>query len=159
MVLRAGRTATPGSARQAGRRIRDDRPQPGDATALADHVMRQRTGRANVDVAGCREPEGSPPPGSLRGQGRLKRDVVQIGLLPRVVEGLERAGRHLDREKLIEVAETFDGWDENVYVVPLSYGPDLRGGMVTRLFFSRADLENERLVRVSDDILFEMPQL
>jgi branched-chain amino acid transport system substrate-binding protein len=76
-----------------------------------------------------------------------------------LVEALERSGRDLTREKLVEALETFDSWDENVFSIPVSYGPELRGGMSTRLFFSRADLDKEKLVRVTDDILFEMPQL
>ncbi len=76
-----------------------------------------------------------------------------------LVEGLERAGNDLTRERLVEALETFDHWDENVYSVPMSYGPELRGGSAMRVFFSRADLEKEKLVRVTEDILFEMPQL
>ncbi len=75
-----------------------------------------------------------------------------------LVEGLERAGRELTREKLVAAAETFDGWDDNAFAMPITYGPGLRGGLDIRVFFSKPDVEQGRLVRASDDIFFEMPE-
>jgi branched-chain amino acid transport system substrate-binding protein len=76
-----------------------------------------------------------------------------------LVEGLERAGRDLSREKLVVAAETFDEWDENIFAMPITYGPGLRGGMDARVFLARADLEKGKIVRATEDILFEMPRL
>jgi branched-chain amino acid transport system substrate-binding protein len=76
-----------------------------------------------------------------------------------LVESLQRAGRDLSREKLVEAAETFDRWDENAFAMPITYGPGLRGGMDARVFFARADVEQGKMVRVTDDIHFELPQL
>jgi len=75
-----------------------------------------------------------------------------------LVEILERAGRDLNRERLVEAAETFDGWDDNAFGMPFTYGPGLRGGLDIKAFFSKPDVEQGKLVRASDDILFEMPQ-
>jgi branched-chain amino acid transport system substrate-binding protein len=75
-----------------------------------------------------------------------------------LVEALERAGRDLTREKLVAAAETFDGWDENAYGMPVTYGPGLRGGLDIKVFFKKADVEQGKLVRASDNILFEIPQ-
>lgn len=73
-----------------------------------------------------------------------------------LVEGLERAGRDLTREKLVEAMESFRGWDASVGP-PLTYGPGLRGGKNTAAFLARADIEKKRLVRATDWIRFEMP--
>jgi len=75
-----------------------------------------------------------------------------------LVEALERAGRDVDREKLVQAAETFDGWDENAYGMPIIYGPGLRGGLDIKVFFKKADVEQGKLVRASDDIFFEIPK-
>jgi branched-chain amino acid transport system substrate-binding protein len=75
-----------------------------------------------------------------------------------LVEALERAGRDVDREKLVQAAETFDGWDENAYGMPITYGPGLRGGLDIKVFFKKADVEQGKLVRASDDIFFEIPK-
>jgi branched-chain amino acid transport system substrate-binding protein len=72
------------------------------------------------------------------------------------VEALERAGRDLTREKLIEAFETFDHWDQNVFGMPVTYGPGLRGGSVAKTFISR--IEQRKLVRVTEDTIFEMPE-
>ena len=74
-----------------------------------------------------------------------------------LVEGLERAGRGLNRDKLVEAAETFDGWDENAFGMPITYGPGVRGGLDIKVFFAKPDIEQGKLVRASEDILFEMP--
>ena len=75
------------------------------------------------------------------------------------VEALERAGRDLTREKLIEALETFDHWDQNAWGIPLTYGPGLRGGSAAKTFFSKVDVEKGKLVRVTEDTVFEMPDL
>jgi branched-chain amino acid transport system substrate-binding protein len=75
-----------------------------------------------------------------------------------LVEALERAGRDPTREKLVAAAETFDGWDENAYGMPVTYGPGLRGGLDIKVFFKKADVEQGKLVRASDNIFFEIPQ-
>jgi branched-chain amino acid transport system substrate-binding protein len=80
-----------------------------------------------------------------------------FGLGQMFVEALRRAGPDLTREKLIEALETFDHWDQNVWGHPYTYGPGLRGGSVARTFFARPDVEKGRLVRETEDILFEMP--
>jgi ABC-type branched-subunit amino acid transport system substrate-binding protein len=76
-----------------------------------------------------------------------------------LVEGLERAGRELTRENAVEAAETFNRWDDNVFAMPITYAPGLRGDLSARVFFARADLEQRKMVRATEDILFEMPQL
>jgi branched-chain amino acid transport system substrate-binding protein len=75
-----------------------------------------------------------------------------------LVEGLERAGRDLNREKLVEAEETFDGWDDNAFGMPFTYGPGLRGGLDIKMFFARPDVEQGKMVRVTDDIFFQIPQ-
>ena len=47
-----------------------------------------------------------------------------------LVEGLERAGRDLTREKLVEAMESFKNWKGSIGP-PLTYGPNLRGGQNT----------------------------
>ncbi len=76
-----------------------------------------------------------------------------------LVEALRRAGNQPTREKLVDSLETFDAWDDNVFSTPITYGPGLRGGTSSRWFFARPDWEQGRLVRATEDILFEMPQL
>ncbi|MBI2503828.1 MAG: ABC transporter substrate-binding protein, partial [Candidatus Latescibacteria bacterium] len=66
-----------------------------------------------------------------------------------LVEGLERAGRDLTREKLVEAMESFKGWDGSIGP-PLSYGPNLRGGKNTSAFLVRADVANKTFVRATD---------
>jgi len=73
-----------------------------------------------------------------------------------LVEGLQRAGRDLTREKLVEAMETFDGWDGSI-LPPVTYGPDLRGGDFTSAFMMKADVANKRMVRASDWLHFERP--
>lgn len=75
-----------------------------------------------------------------------------------LVEALERAGRDLTREKFVEAAETFDEWDDNVFGVPMTYGPGLRGGLDIKVYFAKADVDRGRLVRASDDIFFRGPE-
>ena len=74
-----------------------------------------------------------------------------------LVEALERAGRNLTREKLVEALETFEGWDENLLGIPITYGPEERGGFDIEVYFAKADVEEGRLVRASDDIYFRIP--
>jgi branched-chain amino acid transport system substrate-binding protein len=73
-----------------------------------------------------------------------------------LVEGLQRAGRDLTREKLVEAMETFDRWDGSV-LPPVTYGPKLRGGGSTSAFMMKADVANNRMVRASDWLHFEQP--
>jgi len=74
-------------------------------------------------------------------------------------EGLRRAGRDLTREKLVEAMETFEGWDDNLIGQPFTYGPGRRGGSSSKTFFMKVDLEKGKLVRVTEDKVFEMPEL
>ena len=73
-----------------------------------------------------------------------------------LVEGLQRAGRDLTREGLVEALETLEGWDASLGP-PLTYGPGLRGGRNTAAFLARADVKARRMVRATDWIHFEMP--
>ncbi|NKB69214.1 MAG: ABC transporter substrate-binding protein [Candidatus Latescibacteria bacterium] len=73
-----------------------------------------------------------------------------------LVEGLQRAGRDLSREKLVAALETFDRWDQSIGP-PLTYGPGLRGGLNASAFMMRADVEQKKLVRASDWFHFERP--
>jgi branched-chain amino acid transport system substrate-binding protein len=73
-----------------------------------------------------------------------------------LAEGLQRAGRDLTREKLVEAMETFDRWDGSV-MPPTTYGPNLRGGSSTSAFMMKADVANKRMVRTSDWLHFERP--
>lgn len=73
------------------------------------------------------------------------------------VEGLQRAGRDLTREKLVEAMETFNGW-QDCLGPPITYGPNVRGGVNTAAFLVKADVENKTLVRATDWIQFEKPK-
>ena len=73
-----------------------------------------------------------------------------------LVEVLRRAGRNLTREKLVEAAESFRGWDGGLGP-PMTYGPNLRGGKSTAAIMIEADIEQMRFVRATDWIPFEMP--
>jgi branched-chain amino acid transport system substrate-binding protein len=75
-----------------------------------------------------------------------------------LVASLERAGRELNREKLVAAFETFDGWDENAFGMPITYGPGLRGGLDIKVYLAEPDVEQGKLVRATADILFEMPR-
>jgi len=76
-----------------------------------------------------------------------------------VVEALERSGRDVTRENLVEALETFDRWDDNAWGHPFTYGPNVRGGSAAKVFFAKADVEKGTLVRITPDRLFEMPDL
>ncbi|MBT4136957.1 MAG: ABC transporter substrate-binding protein [Candidatus Latescibacteria bacterium] len=73
------------------------------------------------------------------------------------VEGLQRAGRDLTREKLVDAMETFNGW-QDCLGPPVTYGPNVRGGSNTAAFLVKADVKNKTLVRATDWIQFEKPQ-
>lgn len=75
------------------------------------------------------------------------------------VEALERAGRDVTREKLIEALETFDKWDQNATGRLVTYGPGIRGGSAAVTFISKVDREKGKLVRVTEDKIFEVPEL
>lgn len=72
-----------------------------------------------------------------------------------LVEVLQRAGRELSREKAVEAAETLDKWDKNIYAHPITYNPGSRGGIDAQVFFARADFEQGKMVRATEDIVFE----
>ena len=73
-----------------------------------------------------------------------------------LVEGLERAGRDLTREKLVEAMESFENWKGSIGPA-LTYGPNLRGGQNTSAFMVRADVASKTFVRATDWIHFEQP--
>jgi branched-chain amino acid transport system substrate-binding protein len=73
------------------------------------------------------------------------------------VEGLQRAGRDLTREKLVDAMETFNGW-QDCLGPPVTYGSNVRGGTSTAAFLVKADVKNKTLVRATDWIQFEKPQ-
>ena len=75
-----------------------------------------------------------------------------------VVEGLRRAGSDLSREGFVDALEALDGWDENIMRRSISYGPGVRGGIPVRAFFSSPDLAGKRLVRETEDFVFEIPR-
>jgi branched-chain amino acid transport system substrate-binding protein len=75
-----------------------------------------------------------------------------------LVEVLQRAGRDLSREKAVEAAETLNGWDKNIFAQPITYNSGSRGGMNAQVFFARADLEQGKMVRATEDIVFELPK-
>lgn len=75
------------------------------------------------------------------------------------VEALTRAGRDLTREKLVDALETFDGWDDNAVGLPFTYGPGLRGGSVSKSFIAGVDIEQGKIVRLTEDMMFEMPMV
>ena len=74
-----------------------------------------------------------------------------------LVEVLQRAGSDLNREKLVTVAESFRGWDENLAHMPLTYGPDLRGGSIGQVYLARVDVGQKRFVYDKEPIRFETP--
>ncbi len=148
----------------------DWRPQFLVNNAAADNVLAKLAGRSAGNALiltildTSREEEQTQQYVQLIGNHAKDRAPSQFhafgfAMVQTLVEALERAGRDLTREKLVESLETFDHWDENLLSTPISYNPKLRGGLAIRVFFSRADPEKERLVRVTDDILFEMPQI
>jgi hypothetical protein len=71
---------------------------------------------------------------------------------------LRRAGSDLSREGFVDALEALDGWDENIMRRPISYGPGVRGGIPVRAFFSSPDLAEKRLVRETEDFVFEIPR-
>ena len=74
-----------------------------------------------------------------------------------LVEGLQRAGRDLTREKFVEALESFKAWDGGLGP-PVTYGPNLRGGKHTAAILSRADVAQGVLVGATDWITFDMPE-
>lgn len=74
-----------------------------------------------------------------------------------LVEGLERVGRDLNREKLVAAMESFKGWNESVGP-SLTYGPGVRGGASTAAFLVKADVAQKKLVPATDWIQFEPPR-
>ncbi len=80
--------------------------------------------------------------------------TVAFGIAQTLVEGLQRAGRDLTREKLVEALETLDHWDGSV-LPPITYGPNLRGGNFSSAFMKKADVKNKRMVRTSDWLHFK----
>ncbi len=82
--------------------------------------------------------------------------AASYGAAQLLVEGLQRAGRELTREKLVEALETLDRWDGSV-LPPFTYGPNLRGSLFTSAFITKADIQNKKLVRASDWLQFKQP--
>jgi len=91
-----------------------------------------------------------PPPPSLQLFREMKaqldpegtsRTLQLFGFLGAriLVEGLQRAGRDLTREGLVEALETLKGWGDGLGP-PITYGPGLRGGKHTGAYIARADL-------------------
>ena len=83
--------------------------------------------------------------------------AVGFGIAQTLVEGLKRAGPDLTREDLVDAMEGFREWDEWLGP-PLTYGPNLRGGMNTSAFVARADTTEMRFMPVTDWIHLEMPE-
>ena len=71
-----------------------------------------------------------------------------------LIEGLQRAGRDITREKLVEAMESFSGWTTG-FGPPVTYGPNLRGGASTAAFLMKADVAQKKLVPATDWIQFE----
>jgi branched-chain amino acid transport system substrate-binding protein len=74
-----------------------------------------------------------------------------------LVEALKRAGKELDREKLVQALESFREWDDNILGAPFTYGPGQRSGSVARVLFARADVAHKRLVADSEPVRFRKP--
>ena len=74
-----------------------------------------------------------------------------------LVEGLQRAGRDITREKLVEAMESFSGWTSG-FGPPVTYGPNVRGGVSTAAFVMKADVAQKKLLPVTDWIQFERPR-
>ena len=70
-----------------------------------------------------------------------------------LVEGLERAGQDLSREKLVEALETFNQY-ENIGA-PITYGPSTRGGTFEKAFILKALPDTLRFERITDWITYE----
>ena len=65
-----------------------------------------------------------------------------------LVEGLERAGRALTREKLVLALESFQQFE--TVVTTFTYGPSTRGGSLDRAFILQALPEEGRFERITD---------
>jgi len=74
-----------------------------------------------------------------------------------LVEALKRAGRDVNREKLIEALESFREWDENCYGIPTTYGPGQRVGTTMQVLLTRTEVAQKRLVADPEPIRFTMP--
>ena len=72
----------------------------------------------------------------------LSAQVTALGAAEVLVTALTRAGRDLDREKLVETLETFLRVDTG-YLPPISYGPSRRLG-ARGAFLARVDLRGGR---------------
>jgi branched-chain amino acid transport system substrate-binding protein len=73
-----------------------------------------------------------------------------------LVAGLQKAGRDLTREKLVEALETLQNWNGSI-LPPITYGPAEHGGKSTAAYMARADLETNRMVRFSDWLRYDKP--
>lgn len=65
-----------------------------------------------------------------------------------LVESLERTGRDLTREKLIQALETINQFETTA--INYSYGPGIRGGLNSRAIMTKASTEKGRFEAVSD---------
>lgn len=74
-----------------------------------------------------------------------------------LVEALDRAGPQPDRRKLVQALESFRGWDDNVFELPFTYGPGVRGGSEIKVYLASPDLEKQQLTVSKESIRFEIP--
>jgi len=80
--------------------------------------------------------------------GHIQAQVAAFAAARVMVEGLRRAGRDLDRTRLIESIEEMYTWDTGV-TPPLTYGPNRRIG-ARGAHVLAVDLENETMTPVGD---------
>lgn len=74
-----------------------------------------------------------------------------------LVEALSRLDSPVTRPGLVEALESFDGWNNNAFRIPFTWGPEQRGGSGGQIYLGRVDVENERVVVSEEPIQFEMP--
>ena len=74
----------------------------------------------------------------------LSAQITALGAADTLIEALRKAGRDLNREKLVDQLETLNRF-ETGYVPPLTYGPTRRLG-ARGAYVNRLDLKGKRLV-------------
>lgn len=80
--------------------------------------------------------------------------AMAYGAAQTLVEALQRAGRDLTREKLVDALETLQSWNGSL-LPPITYGAGQHGGQSTAGFMMRADLERKVMVRASDWLRYD----
>jgi ABC-type branched-subunit amino acid transport system substrate-binding protein len=70
------------------------------------------------------------------------------------VEGLRRAGRDLDREKLVQALESLRGWSPAGLTAPVTFGPERRHGLNGVRLLRAGKAADRSFTRVGADLFF-----